>query len=146
MLLILSVFGKRKTTVSSPGTVGLKTAGDYVLVQAYAVPKFISCELLFFRHSTMSSIVQEERPASSPLLVARLHLPHAIVARLYGHKGTVVILTPETADTVRVWAVAWIFCPGCCPVRTTGGSLPCERYLLAPLTGNKEESKGVMVL
>ncbi len=28
----------------------------------------------------------------------------------------------------------------------TGGSLPCGRYLLAPLTGNKEGSKGLMVL
>ncbi len=31
---------------------------------------------------------------------------------------------------------------GCCPVRATGASLPCGRYLLAPLTG----SVGVMVL
>ncbi len=28
----------------------------------------------------------------------------------------------------------------------TGGSLPCGRYLLAPLNGNKEGSKGFMVL
>ncbi len=31
-------------------------------------------------------------------------------------------------------------------VRVAGGSLPCEHYLLAPLTGNKEGSKGLMVL
>ncbi len=35
---------------------------------------------------------------------------------------------------------------GCCPVRATGGSLPCGRYILAPLTGNKEGSMGLMVL
>ncbi len=35
---------------------------------------------------------------------------------------------------------------GCCPVRATGGSLPCGRYLFAPLTGNKEESKCLTVL
>ncbi len=28
----------------------------------------------------------------------------------------------------------------------TGGSLPCGRYYLAPLTGNIEGSKGLMVL
>ncbi len=27
-----------------------------------------------------------------------------------------------------------------------GGSLPCGRYLLAPLTGNKQGSKGLMIL
>ncbi len=35
---------------------------------------------------------------------------------------------------------------GCCPVRGTGGSLPCGRYLLATLTGIKDGSKGLMVL
>ncbi len=33
-----------------------------------------------------------------------------------------------------------------CPVRATGGPLPCGCYLLASFTGNKEESKGLMVL
>ncbi len=33
-----------------------------------------------------------------------------------------------------------------CPVRATGNSLPCERYLLAPLIGTKEESKEQMVV
>ncbi len=46
--------------------------------------------------------------------------------------------------------MGWIFHPGrghgCYLVRATGGSLPCRRYLLAPLTGNKEGSKGLMVL
>ncbi len=35
---------------------------------------------------------------------------------------------------------------GCCPVRATGGPLPCGRYLLAPLTGSKEGSSSLMVL
>ncbi len=35
---------------------------------------------------------------------------------------------------------------GRCPVRATGGSLPCGRYLLTPLNGNKERSKCLMVL
>ncbi len=34
---------------------------------------------------------------------------------------------------------------GCCPIRATGGSLPCGRYLLAPLTANQEGSKGLEV-
>ncbi len=34
----------------------------------------------------------------------------------------------------------------CCPVGVTGGSLPCGRHLLAPLTGNKEGSQNLMVL
>ncbi len=33
----------------------------------------------------------------------------------------------------------------CCPVRATGGSLPCTGCLLAPLAGNKEGSKAAMV-
>ncbi len=32
------------------------------------------------------------------------------------------------------------------PVRATGDTLPCGRYLLAPLTGKKECSKGHMLL
>ncbi len=32
------------------------------------------------------------------------------------------------------------------PGRATGGSLPCGRYLLAPLNGNKEGSKCLVVL
>ncbi len=46
--------------------------------------------------------------------------------------------------------VSRIFHPGrsyeCSPVHTTGGSLTCRRYLLAPLTGNKENSKGITAL
>ncbi len=33
-----------------------------------------------------------------------------------------------------------------CPVRATGGALPCGRYLLASLTGNEEGSRSLMVL
>ncbi len=32
---------------------------------------------------------------------------------------------------------------GFCPVRATGGSLPCGRYLLAPLTGTKKEARAL---
>ncbi len=46
--------------------------------------------------------------------------------------------------------VGRIFYPGrshgCYPVRATGGSLPCGRYLPAPFTGKKEGSKSLMVL
>ncbi len=65
------------------------------------MPKFITCGLLL-THSAKNSIVQEERLANSILLVAKLHLPHAIVVRLHGHKGNVVIFTPETVGTVVV--------------------------------------------
>ncbi len=36
------------------------------------------------------------------VLVTRLHLPHAVEARLHVHKTDVVVLTPETAGTVGV--------------------------------------------
>ncbi len=49
----------------------------------------------------------------------------------------VVILTSESA--FKHPGPGWSH--GCCP---TGGSLPCGRYLLAPLNGNKEESKCLM--
>ncbi len=78
--------------------------------------------------------------------MTRLHLPHAIVVRLCVGKTYVVILTPKTVGAV----IGKIFHPwrnhGCYPVRATGGSLPCGRKLPAPLTGNNEGSKGLMVL
>ncbi len=49
-----------------------------------------------------SLIAQEERLATSPPLVTRLHLPHAIVVRLHECKINAVILPPETAGTVAV--------------------------------------------
>ncbi len=39
--------------------------------------------LLLFRHSAKSLNTQEERLATSPQLVTRLHLPHMIVVRLH---------------------------------------------------------------
>ncbi len=79
-------------------------------------------------------------------MVTKLHLPHVIVERLHDRKSNVVILTPETAVTVGVREqqpilVGRIFHP----VRATGGSLPCGRYWLAPLTGNKEGCKCLLV-
>ncbi len=38
----------------------------------------------------------------STWILTRLHLPHAIVARLHVRKSNVVILTPETAVAVGV--------------------------------------------
>ncbi len=35
---------------------------------------------------------------------------------------------------------------GCCPLRASGDSLPCERYSLTSLIGNKEGSMSLMVL
>ncbi len=43
--------------------------------------------LLLFRHSTKSLNAHEERMATSPELVTRLYLPHAIVVRLHVHTG-----------------------------------------------------------
>ncbi len=62
----------------------------------------ISVLVLLFRHSAESLIAQEDRLATSPQLVTRLHLPHTIVVRLHVRKSNVVILTPETAATVGV--------------------------------------------
>ncbi len=50
--------------------------------------------------TTLTFFAQEERLATSPSFVTRLHLPHAIVVRLYVRKINIVILTPETAGTV----------------------------------------------
>ncbi len=64
--------------------------------------QFLLLLQLLFRHSAESYNAPEERLATSPLLVTRLHLPHAIEVRLHMCKSNVVILTPETADTVGV--------------------------------------------
>ncbi len=58
--------------------------------------------LLLFRHSAKSSIAQDERLATSPGLVTRLHLRHAIAVRFHVRKINAVILTPETVGTVGV--------------------------------------------
>ncbi len=65
---------------------------------AYSQPSYI----VLFRHSVKRFSSQEERLATSPQLVTRLHLLYAIVARLHVRKINVVILTPETAVTVGV--------------------------------------------
>ncbi len=52
--------------------------------------------LLLFRHSAKSLNAQEGRLVTSPQLVTRLHLSHAIVVKLHVRKSNVVILTPET--------------------------------------------------
>ncbi len=86
--------------------------------------------------------------------MTRLHLQHAIAVKLHVRKNNVVILTPETSAPLvfEQWPilVGMIFHPGrshgCCPVHAAEGSLPCGRYLIAPLTGNKEGSKCLLVL
>ncbi len=57
---------------------------------------------LMLRHSAKNLNAQEECLATSPYLVRRLHLPHAIDVRLRVRKINVVIVTPEAA--VRVGA------------------------------------------
>ncbi len=87
-------------------------------------------------------------------MVTRLHLPHAIVVRLHVRKAT-LLSSHRKRRSQKVYdqkpiLVGRIFHLGrshrCCPVRATGGSLPCGRYLLAPLNGNKEGNKCLMVL
>ncbi len=63
--------------------------------------------LLLFRHNAKSLDAQEERLATLPYLVSRLHLPHVIVVRLHVRKINIIILTPETAGTVGVGALAY---------------------------------------
>ncbi len=64
--------------------------------------------LLLFRHINVKSLnAYEGRLATSPQLVTRLHLPHAIVVRLHVRKRNVVTLTMEVAYTVGVEAVAY---------------------------------------
>ncbi len=58
--------------------------------------------LLLFRHGAKSLNAQEERRVTSPQLVTRLPLPHAIEVRLHVRKSNAIILTPETVVTVGV--------------------------------------------
>ncbi len=58
--------------------------------------------LLLIRHSAKTLNAQEDRLATSPQLVARLHLPHAIVMGLRLRKTNGYILTQESAVTVSV--------------------------------------------
>ncbi len=54
------------------------------------------------RHSAKRLNVQDERLATSPWLVIRLHLSHATVVRFHVREIEVVILTPETTVIVGV--------------------------------------------
>ncbi len=85
-----------------------------------------SISVIVVRHSTKNRIAQKEHLVSSPLLVTRLHVSHAVVERL--HNG-VVVLTAETADVIfrlfirKSWSAdcpARVSSHGCCPVRATG--------------------------
>ncbi len=74
----------------------------------------------------------------------------AIEVGLHTHLIDADILTPETlVFEQQPILFGRTFHPlrsrGCCPVRATGCSLPCGRYYLAPLTGNKEENKELLV-
>ncbi len=55
--------------------------------------------LLLFRHSAKSLISQEERLATSPQSVTRIHLPHALEVRLHMCTIDVVILKPQMTGT-----------------------------------------------
>ncbi len=58
---------------------------------------------MLLSHSAESVNAQKERLTTSPFLVTRLHLPHAIVVKLHVRKiNGVIILTPETVVTVSV--------------------------------------------
>ncbi len=57
---------------------------------------------LFFRHSAKSHNAQDEHLATSPKMVKRLHLPHAVVMRFHVRKINFVIFTPETVGTTDV--------------------------------------------
>ncbi len=58
--------------------------------------------ILLLRNNATSLNAHEERLATSPKLVTRLHLSHAIVVSFHVRKINVVILTLETVGTVGV--------------------------------------------
>ncbi len=70
--------------------------------------------------------------------MTRLHLPHAIVVKLHAHYIDVFILTPETAEIFGVTSSSLSLRVGYSiqneAMKVAQGSLPCGRYLLAPLT------------
>ncbi len=57
---------------------------------------------MLFRHCAKSLNAQEQLHATSPQLVTRIHLLHAILVRLHVRKSNAVILTPERVGTVDV--------------------------------------------
>ncbi len=73
--------------------------------------------LLLFSHSFKGSLAQEERLTTSPYLVTRPHLPHAMVVRLH-----VAIHTPGTAASFGVKEMAN------CSSRTKPWMLPGPRH------------------
>ncbi len=79
--------------------------------------------------------------------MSRLRLQRTIVTRLYVRKVDVVIFAPKTVGQICVGKIVHLGrTHECCLVRTTGGSLLCGRYLLAPLTGNEEGSFELVVI
>ncbi len=44
--------------------------------------------------------------AKKSAYVTRAYLPHGLAVRLHAHNSVVIILTPETAGSICVWAVA----------------------------------------
>ncbi len=71
----------------------------------------------------------------------------AQIERLIGDRPTVLRLHVSEIDVVTFPVVFEQWPRECCPARATENSLlPCGRYLLAPLTGNKEGSTGLVVL
>ncbi len=54
---------------------------------------------LLFKHRAKSLNAQEERLPTSPELVTRLHVLHAMIARLHVREINVVILSPEATGT-----------------------------------------------
>ncbi len=67
-----------------------------------STPKYVMSQgkklMLFFRYSAESLNAQEERLATSPLLVTRLYSPHAVVVRLHEHQIDVVIPTQQVLE------------------------------------------------
>ncbi len=59
--------------------------------------------------------------------------------KLHARKIDIAILTQDLWFEQWPILAGWVSY-GCCPVRTTGGSLLCGRYLLSFLTGNEGEN------
>ncbi len=60
--------------------------------------------LLLPRHNAKTLNAQEGRLATSPQLVTRLQLPHAVVVRLHVRQNGIVILIPQTV--VYSWCLS----------------------------------------
>ncbi len=92
---------KKSTTLPKPQLqIGSLTYGhpqSYLSESKDCISNFHSKDVMY-----KSLNAQDECLATSPLLVTRLHLPHAILVRLHVSKSNVVILTPETVVTVGV--------------------------------------------